>query len=105
LLVGEGEVALVFLGEVEDEHGVEPVEGAAELEEVLVVRGLGVDLVEEGADALRQVGDLGVAAAHGGGGVGAAEDAGEDRVEDAVFGSFVWCDVANEEPVDVASGS
>ena len=46
--------------------------------------------------------DLDVGAAHRRGGVVAAEDAGEDRVQIVVLGLFVWVELLDQEPLDIS---
>ena len=52
---GERQVALVFLGEVELQDGMEPVEQAAQLDDVVVVGAAGFDVVDDLADPADQV--------------------------------------------------
>ena len=101
LFVDEGEVALVFLGEVELQDGVETVEEAPEVFDVVGVGTGGVDVVQHGAEAANEVGDLDVSSAHGRGRVFAAEDSGERRVQRGVFCFLVGLQLVDKKPMDL----
>ena len=92
--MGEGEVALLLLGEVQFEDGMEPVEESPEFENVGWGRGVVADPVEDRPGASTQPADLGVRAAHGSGRVGAAERVRDEWVELTVLGLLVGFDLA-----------
>ena len=96
-VVGEGEVSLVFLGEVELQDRVEAVEQASEFDDVVVVGAVDVEVVEDATKAADEMRDLDVGSAHGAGWVLAAERAGEYRVERCVFGLFVGAEFVGQE--------
>src|SRR5690349_11616333 len=61
---GEGEVVLLFLGEVEAQHGVQTVEAGAEVVDLRRVQAAGgVGQLQVGGDAAGEAFDLGVRAA------------------------------------------
>ena len=61
-----------------------------------------VDVVEHPTEAADRVRDLDVGAAHRPGGIVAAEDTGQDRVERRVLGFLVRHEVLDEEAMDLA---
>ena len=87
---------------MELEHGVKPVQEPAKLGQLVAFRLISC-VVEQSSQPASEVGDLDVTAAHRGGAVGAAEDAGEHRVQLSVLGLFVGQDVLGKPPVH-ASG-
>jgi hypothetical protein len=85
------------------EYGVQAVEEAAQFVEVLAVGSVGADVVEELAQPADLVGDFDVGSAHGAGGVSAAQEAVQGRVEELLFGLFVGLDLLGEHLVDAAN--
>src|SRR5690606_32479699 len=94
--VGEDEVVLLLLREVQPEDGVQLLDGPAQVPRRFRGGGLGPQLREQRADAPRQPGDLGVAAAHRAGGVGPAERAGHRRVQQPLVLALVLRQVREE---------
>ena len=99
---GERQVALVLLGEVEAEDGVEPVEDSAHLHEVVLVGTFGGQLIEEPTEATDLVADLDMAAAHRPGRVGAAEGARRPPGYSAGSSASSWGRSRREEAVHAA---
>ena len=102
VFLSEREVALLFLCEVQFEDGVEAVEEASELDDVVGRGGALVDAVEDHSGACGESGDLGVGAAHRCGRVGAAERFGDGGVELTVLGLFVGFDLGDEQSMGAA---
>lgn len=92
-LVGfrQREVAFLFLGEVQAEHGVQAVQGGEQVLDLVVADVLArFSEVQVRADPGAESVDLGVHAAHRRGGLGAAQCGGDERgVELSFLGSFV----------------
>ena len=80
LLAGdEAERVFVFLGVMEPHDGVEAVEQAAELDDVLGLDAVVVEVAEQSLQPSDLVFDLGVGSGEGGGGCGSTQGAGDDR--------------------------
>ena len=103
-LLTKREEALVLLRGVQPEHGVQPVERSAQLDDVLGVRPVGPEVVEELAEPSDLMTDLHVAAAHGAHCV-VPEHAGERRVELGLLGPLVRLDFLDEQPDHAAEPS
>ena len=101
-VIAERQVALVFLGGVQPEDGMEPVEQAVQVGEVRLVGRARADVVEKLAETPDLVGDLGVSAAHRGGDVAAAEQPVQGRVQFMFLGLLVRPDLLGQQLVRVA---
>jgi hypothetical protein len=86
---------------VQFQHGVEPIEEAAQLDDVDLVGEAAVDLVEEPSKPTDLVGDLRVASAHRAGRVGASEQTVEGRIEVRLLGCLVRGNFLHQEPMDL----
>ena len=92
-VLGEREVVLLLLEEVQLQEGVEPIqtrEQVIDLVGLYSVARLGERDMR--ADPIGQSLDFGVGPAHGGGGFTATERAGQRRVELCLLGTFVGQD-------------
>jgi hypothetical protein len=89
LVVDEGEVAFLLLGEVQREHGVQAVHDWAQVSQVLRGWLAGADCDDEPPEQMDLVVDRGVGAAHRQGRVVPAEDPADRGVEQGVLRGLV----------------
>src|SRR6516225_6162229 len=100
-LLAQREVVLLFLGGMQPEGGVQPVEQGSKISDIVLVGLTGPDVVDELPKPPDLVGDLGVGPAHGGGGVATAEKSVHGRVELFLLGLLVRADLLHQEPVNL----
>ena len=100
--VEQAEVALLLLGEVEPEDGVEAVQQPAQLEHVALVRLVGLECIQHTSEPADEPSDLGVRSAHRDGRLPSAECPVEERVELRTLSGLVGRELVDEEAVDGA---
>ncbi len=99
LLLDQGEVGLVLLGEVETEHGFQPVQGPTQLADLILGGPAVCDFGEETTHSPGEVGDLDVGPAHGRRRVCPAQGPIQGRVQLSILGLLVRCQLPYQKPV------
>src|ERR1043165_2846842 len=83
---------------MQDEDGVKAVEDSADLVGVFDLQTSAIDVIEDSTETMREMGDLGMTAAHRTRRIIATQHLGQCRVELRVFRPFVRDQLVNQEP-------